>query len=210
MVISISRIFSTTSVIVFIDEIDAIACEQGGEPLRIDFKAALQQLWLEMDRYKNDPRIFIIVATNNFKRMDKTFLDRFGNNIIEVKNPDAATRSVILEYYFGLYNITFTKEFFDSLVAQTKGLSIRSLEDLANDVSIAASIDNYGIATQEIVLTTLANIKKKFNTTNDSQWQAKLERTNLYICIASGILLGLVNSFSLYDRAMEYIYPENA
>ena len=85
--------------IIFIDEIDAIASNIKLES-RGEYKSALQQLWLELDKCKSDPNIFVIFATNHFDKLDTTFLDRMGGNSVEIKNPDASTRKKVLEHYF--------------------------------------------------------------------------------------------------------------
>jgi len=175
--------------ILFIDEIDAIASGNTSEH-RSDHKAALQQLWLKIDKYKNNPDVFIVCATNKFTKLDKTFLDRFGNNVIEMKNPDSAMRKEIITYYFERVGITLSEKELTNLVKKTDGLSIRGLEDLASDARMAAEINNDGVATNDITLQTLKEIRKKVesNESDDHEWRTKLERAHLYIGIVGGSL----------------------
>jgi SpoVK/Ycf46/Vps4 family AAA+-type ATPase len=81
-------------VIIFIDEIDAIASTKIKRS--IDSKSATQALWLNLDKIKKNPNIFVIMATNHFKDLNPTLLDRFGDNIIEIPNPDKNMRKEIL------------------------------------------------------------------------------------------------------------------
>lgn len=148
-------------VVVFIDEIDAIACDNESE-FRSEHKAALEQLWLELDTYKKDPNIFIIVATNSFNKLHKTFLDRFGCNIIEIKNPDLAMRKEVLEHYFKQAQVTLSQELISQIAGKTDGLSIRCLEDLATDIKIESEVNNQGIISNQIIWDCIDQTRKKF------------------------------------------------
>lgn len=59
-------------VVVFIDEIDAIAADLKSEYTK-EHKNALQELWLRLDELKYDPRIFFICATNAKDTLEKAF-----------------------------------------------------------------------------------------------------------------------------------------
>lgn len=176
-------------VVIFIDEIDAIAASNETDQ-RADFKAALQQLWLSLDKYKHDGRIFIVVATNHFKKLDKTFLDRFGNNIVEIKNPNAAMRKAILQHYLSNYGMRYDADTLDFLVKKSQGVSIRTLEDFATDLYMAQSLRNRALETidKDIALRIFTDLKKKAEKETDSEWKTKLERASLYIGIIGGSL----------------------
>lgn len=188
------RVVSTgRRVIVFIDEIDAIAANNKTE-FRSEHESALQQLWLELDRCKQNPKIFVFFATNHFKKLSKTFLDRFGGNVIEIPNPDRQTRRQVLEYYFGKAHISLPDCFFDELAKKTDSLSIRCLEDLAGDVKMASDIENNGVATQELVWRTLHVVRKKFeHHLSDEQKDTRLQKVSTYVAIVSGILASAIN-----------------
>ncbi len=180
-------------VIVFIDEIDAIAANNKTE-FRSEHESALQQLWLELDRCKQNPNIFVFFATNHFKKLSKTFLDRFGGNVIEIPNPDRQTRRQVLEHYFSKAHISLPDCFFDELAKKTDALSIRCLEDLAGDVKMAADIENNGVATQELVWKTLKVVRKKFeHHLSDEQKDTRLQKISTYVAIVSGILASAIN-----------------
>src|SRR3990167_3256813 len=66
----------------------------------LTYDAALRTLWLNLDQYKNDNRIFFVCATNNYKGLHPTLVDRFGTNVIELKNPDKDKRKAVIEQYF--------------------------------------------------------------------------------------------------------------
>jgi SpoVK/Ycf46/Vps4 family AAA+-type ATPase len=197
-VISNIEIYGTKAII-FIDEIDAIAVNTENEH-RGDHKAALQQLWLELDRYKNDPRIFVVVATNHFKKLDNIFLDRFGNNIIELKNPGPTKRKAVLVHYLAQRAITLDDDLIDVLIAKSRGLSVRSLEDFASDIHMMAAMENNGVVTKTMALKVLNDIKSKFEKESDEEWKKKLDRVNTYVSIVSGTLSSLINSLILLGR----------
>src|SRR5581483_64779 len=106
-------------VVIFIDEIDALAAGFSGE-FRAEHKAALQQLWIELDQCKHDPDIFVIFATNEFKKLSKTFLDRFGYNTIEIGNPSESLRKKIIAFYAARVQLALTPELIDRLAVDTQ------------------------------------------------------------------------------------------
>jgi AAA+ superfamily predicted ATPase len=190
---TIANVNSTgVNALIFIDEIDAIAASNESEH-RADHKAALQQLWLELDRYKNDPRIFVIVATNHFKKLDHTFKDRFGNNFIELKNPGPIKRRLILEHFLKHNDIHFSPAFLTALIKKSKGLSIRSLEDFTFDLAMTAELDNKGVVTENMALKVLKEIKSKFDKDTDEEWKKKMDKANSYVGIVNGSLGSVAN-----------------
>ncbi|MCX5922879.1 MAG: ATP-binding protein [Candidatus Dependentiae bacterium] len=180
-----------SKVIVFIDEIDAIASNVKTE-FRSEHKIALQQLWLEIDKQKNNKNIFIIFATNHLEKLDRTFLDRFGGNVIEIKNPDAPTRKQILEHYFSNVTITLPSSTLNTLVKKTEDLSIRCLEDLAYDVHMTAAMTNHGIITDAIIWDALHQTKSKFaNNISDDADEKRWQKISTMVGIV-GTSLGII------------------
>lgn len=185
--------------IVFVDEIDAIAANISTE-YRSEHKLALQQLWLELDACKNDGQIFVIFATNHFEKLNRTFLDRFGSNIIKIDNPSSQTRRDALDMYFTKHNLTISHSMLTKLVYKTRGLSIRSLEDLAEEVSMLAEIHNDGAPTEAMLWQALKDTRSKFdkNKSTDSdphEKERQLQYTMTKISIVSsciGIIGGLL------------------
>lgn len=133
-----------TGVVIFIDEIDAIARANINyeAAARAEHQVATQALWLCLDKYKNHPGIFFICATNHFDKLDRTFLDRFNTNTVEIGYPSVVSRREILVHYLALYNVQLDEAMIAELVEATDGFSIRSLEDFARDIRIA--IEMYG------------------------------------------------------------------
>lgn len=125
-------------VVIFFDEIDAIARENTLET-RGEQQAALQTLWLCLDEYKDDPRICVICATNHFYRLDKTFLDRFGINTVEIGHPDAESRKAVIEFYMQQHHLAFAPELVKDLVSKTSGYSIRSIEGVISTLASSLS-----------------------------------------------------------------------
>ena len=115
-------------IVLFIDEIDSLEANFESE-IHTEHIAAAQKLWTMLDLYKEKDYFFLIVATNNLHKINKTFLDRFGANIIEIKNPDADTRKEFLEHYLNKTNIQYDKNVINKLIKKTDGLSIRAIED---------------------------------------------------------------------------------
>jgi Holliday junction resolvasome RuvABC ATP-dependent DNA helicase subunit len=150
-------------VVIFIDEIDAIARANINYEAasRAEHQVATQALWLCLDRYKNHPGIFFVCATNHFDKLDRTFLDRFSTNTIEIGYPNAQTRKEVLSHYLKQYRIKLDASLLKELVANTDNLSIRSLEDLAKDIRIATEMDGADKVTSETIWDLLTETKKK-------------------------------------------------
>ncbi len=187
-------------VVVFIDEIDALAAATSSE-FRAEHKSALQQLWIELDGCKNNRSIFVIFATNEFKKLSKTFLDRFGCNTIEILNPRAASRKAILHYYAGKTDIQLTEEQMDYLVEKTKGLSARSLEDCIYALKISSDLYHQGTITQELVCATVAALWQKFqgNTAEEEKpTESTLQRVSSVVSIVGGTLSIALNTHYIW------------
>ncbi len=130
-------------IVIFIDEIDALASSNDSE-FRAEHKAALQQLWIELDACKEDPTIFIICATNEFKKLSNPFLDRFGCNTLEIPNPDETLCKQVLNHFFDKAHVAINPTLLNELASKSKELSIRSLEDMVYGIKMAADLDNNG------------------------------------------------------------------
>ncbi len=185
-------------VLIFIDEIDAIASNVKTE-FRAEHKVALQQLWLEIDKYKHEERFYIILATNHMDKLDKTFLDRFGGNVIEIFMPDDEARKEIIKFYSGKHNIEFKNETINELVKKSGGLSIRALEDLINDTYMTAQVSNNGVITKGMLFDNLKGIKQKFmvNKTDEEDRDKRLQKISTIVSIVSGVLSAAVNGIAL-------------
>lgn len=182
------------TVVIFIDEIDAIASNVKTE-FRAEHMAALQRLWLAIDEHKNNEKIFVIFATNHLNRLDKTFLDRFGGNVFEIKNPDAQMRRQVIEHYFGTHDLVLEEPTMSKLVKQTEDLSVRAIEDLINDVYVMAHLNNRGTITNEMLFDSLKQTRGKFenNSADEEERDKKLQKASTIISIVSGVLSATVN-----------------
>ena len=152
---------SQKRIVIFIDEIDAIACDNETE-FRSEHTAALEQLWLELDTYKKNPSLFIIFATNKFDKLHKTFLDRFGGNIVEIQNPDTSMREQVLIHYCKQLDISLPYDTITYIVKQTEGLSVRCLEDLVSDIKIEQEIKDSSTISDKLIAHCLEQTKSKF------------------------------------------------
>jgi len=153
-------------VVIFIDEIDAIAIDAVGED-RIERSAILEALWLELDSIKDDCSFLVIGATNKFKEINRTFLDRFGSYTIEIGNPDEKTRLELLDFYWAKYIPcqVCDKELFKKIARSSEGLSARSIENIVEDSVLCAFIKKLEKPDVNIFWENLNTIKERVNGT---------------------------------------------
>lgn len=190
--------------VVFIDEIDAI-CRANinyEAPARAEHQVATQELWLALDKYKFHPGIFFICATNHFDKLDRTFLDRFNTNTIEIQNPDAHARKNILLHYLKKHDLSFDEALLNALVKQSEGLSIRTLEDLVQDVRIALLMYGPTQVNSENVWELLRETKKKYVGNKETQQEATIRKWLDRCHIAHYALILPVCAAALYDLAI--------
>ncbi len=184
-------------VVIFIDEVDAFADNSlKGESIK-DYENATQTLWLNLDKYKDSNKIFVILATNKFKQLNPILLDRFGDNIIELPNPDSIMRKEILEYYINKYNVKINTNI-NELVNQTKKMSIRSIEDLIKSAKRNANLEKAPIVKfanlKEMALTSLRKSKYDDDKTNKAQ-QSLIPWQKAYIAVGIIVMVaGLIYS----------------
>ncbi len=170
--------------IIFVDEIDALAKTTGEG--REEYLAAAQQLWIELDKIKDDPRIAFIGATNNFDKLNNAFLDRFGSNKIEIKNPDEKTRREVLVHYKKLQtNQDWDQKLLSYIMGKTKDFNIRNLEDLVEDACMIAEISNNSIITEKIILDAVSEIQQKAKDEPSSQEEGILKRIGIQTASAA-------------------------
>lgn len=167
---------TNNKVIIFIDEIDAIGANNKSEH-RAQQSDALQVLWLYLDKIKYNTNFFVICATNNFEGLHQTFIDRFGTNIIEIKNPNFKTRTEILHHYFIKNSIACDIDLLHKLAKNTNNFSIRALEDLVNGIITQARMENDTVITEEIVWEQHTIMKKKYKIMSVKQ---SLEQTTFW------------------------------
>jgi hypothetical protein len=90
-------------VIIFVDEIEVLASNTETE-FRAEHKSTLAQLWTTLDKYELNNDILFVFATNNIKKISRTFLDRFvQENVIEITKPDDTNRrEMIVDFVVGM------------------------------------------------------------------------------------------------------------
>jgi len=138
-------------VIIFIDEIDAIGTRDNQFD-STESHRTINELLVQMDGFKNDPRIIIMAATNRCELVDSALLrpGRF-DYVIHIPLPDKATRLDILSYY--LLDPKFNRSTsgpisLDVIAHKTDGLSGAFLENLINRAAVNAARANRTAITQ--------------------------------------------------------------
>lgn len=139
--------------IVFIDEIDAVARRRGtgmggGHDER---EQTLNQLLVEMDGFGVNEGIIVLAATNRVDILDPAILrpGRFDRKI-SVGAPDVGGREDILKLH--AKNKPMSEEVNLKQIAQTTaGFTGADLENLLNEASIMAAMDNRAFINQEDV-----------------------------------------------------------
>ena len=146
--------------IIFIDEIDAVARQRGtglggGHDER---EQTLNQLLVEMDGFGINEGIIVIAATNRVDILDPAILrpGRFDRRIT-VSRPDIGGRLEILQVH--AKNKPLGDDVNLEQIAQTTaGFTGADLENLLNESSICAAMDNRKFVTQEDIKKSLIKI----------------------------------------------------
>jgi len=131
--------------VIFIDEIDAIGKQRGGNiNLGNDEREqTLNQLLYEMDGFNDNDNIIVLAATNRKDVLDKALLrpGRF-DRIIKVPLPDKSSREQIIHFY--LSNKKINKKFDINYISElTDGFSGADLKNLINEAAILSVKNNY-------------------------------------------------------------------
>ncbi len=125
-------------VVIFIDEIDAIAIV-GSDESRVEDNKAMQELWLYLDKFKYDPRYFIICATNRYEKLSPAFVSRFPEQQrLKIDQPNKEMRKEVLMNLFEKYEVNQDKNIINDLAYYSDGMSIRELEDFVSQVKLIA------------------------------------------------------------------------
>lgn len=152
-------------VIIFIDELDAVGNRDTCHPSDTETGRTINELLVQMDGFKGDPRIIIIAATNRVESLDKA-LRRPGrfDYIVEISLPDHTARVDILKYYLTnqKFKRTLDKEIdLNVLAAATQGFSGADLESLANRAALNAGRNKRTTITQDDLIEALRSMRKK-------------------------------------------------
>ena|SRR3990167_6447897 len=122
-------------VIIFIDEIDAIAFDDQ-DKLNDN---TLKHLWQCLDQIQKNPNIFVIFATNKYEKLSDAFKDRFDeSNVICIKRPNKMVREEVIKYY--IEKIKMEVPHLNHpikvklLVKETSDLSIRAIKNMIYEI----------------------------------------------------------------------------
>lgn len=129
--------------VIFIDEIDAVGKQRGGQITTNDEREqTLNQILYEMDGFNNNEGLLVLAATNRKDILDKALLrpGRF-DRIIKVPLPDRYSRGKILDYYFSQKPMEPRVDT-TSLAEITDGFSGAELKNLVNEAAILAARQN--------------------------------------------------------------------
>lgn len=124
-------------VVIFIDEVDAIAIMGNGDSSRVDHSNAVQELWQYLDTCKTDPRVFIICATNQYEKLNLAFVSRFPEQQrLKIDQPDQQMREKVLLSLMEKYDFTVYRHLLNDLVDHGNGMSIRELENFIYEIRL--------------------------------------------------------------------------
>lgn len=137
-------------VILFIDEIDALAKKRGAHHPEAD--QTLNQLLVEMDGFETAAHphpVIIMAATNRLDTLDPAVLrpGRFDRHIA-VDLPDIHGRQTILATHTA-HKPLAPEVFLEELAHRTIGLSGAELENLCNEAAIAAARHDHSVITRD-------------------------------------------------------------
>jgi cell division protease FtsH len=128
------------SCIIFIDELDAVGRNRGGNSLSHEEREqTLNQLLVEMDGFAQSPGIIVVAATNRQDILDPALLrpGRFDRQVI-VGNPDLKGREQILNVHARKVALEPDVEL-RSIARGTPGFSGADLANLVNEAALMAA-----------------------------------------------------------------------
>ncbi len=128
------------SCIIFIDELDAVGRNRGGNSLSHEEREqTLNQLLVEMDGFAQSPGTIVVAATNRQDILDPALLrpGRFDRQVI-VGNPDIKGREQILKVHASKIALEPDVEL-RSIARGTPGFSGADLANLVNEAALMAA-----------------------------------------------------------------------
>lgn len=153
----VERVLSETQksgVFIFIDEIDHFVGDNKHKS-KFEHRAGAAELWQKLDKYARHPRVIFVAATNHYKKLDATFLDRFNDiNKVFIGDPDAVLRQEVLIKSLATikFNTKINDQQLQTLVAMTDGLSIRKLEGIIGSVTVLAEVEHEGKISWDLII----------------------------------------------------------
>lgn len=113
-------------VILFIDEIDAIAFQRNDRMFE-GSRATINALLIELQKHSFDPSIIIIVATNNKQILDEAIMSRFEGLCVEILPMTEQDRELFVEDILSGRCIENRPQTIKEVAKATKGLSRRAV-----------------------------------------------------------------------------------
>ncbi len=148
------------SVIIFIDEIDAVGGKRNDGECR-EYQQTINQLLTEMDGFDKEESIVVIAATNRPDILDVALLrpGRFDRKVT-IGLPDRESRRKILEYYCTKNKCPLAKDIdFAYLAEHTDRMSGAELQNLVNEAAIEAARKDADTITQKHFASALARLR---------------------------------------------------
>jgi cell division protease FtsH len=154
------------SVIIFIDEIDAVGGKRNDGECR-EYQQTINQLLTEMDGFNKEESIVVIAATNRPDILDPALLrpGRFDRKVM-VGLPDKESRRKILEYYCKKNKCPLAKDVdFVYLAEHTDRMSGAELQNVVNEAAIQAARKDADTITQQHFADTLVRLRPQGTST---------------------------------------------
>ncbi|MFP4111511.1 MAG: CDC48 family AAA ATPase [Candidatus Woesearchaeota archaeon] len=125
--------------IVFFDEFDSIAGFRTGSEGRANDERVVNQLLTELDGIEDLSGVMVIAATNRPDLIDPALMrpGRF-DDLLEIPIPDADSRKKIFEVHTEKMPIELDKEYFDTVVKKTEGMSGAEIENVCREAGMYA------------------------------------------------------------------------
>lgn len=180
--------------LIFIDEIDAIGRQRGGNESSSneEREQTLNQLLVEMDGFANKTNVVVIAATNRPELLDKALLrpGRFDRQIM-ISLPDTKARKEILQVHSKNKPLEPSINF-DEIAKKTYGFSGADLASMLNEAALLAVRENKLVISAEEIYEAIDRVmmgpskKSRQYTEKDKKLVAYHEAGHALI----GILLG--------------------
>lgn len=142
-------------VMVFIDEIDALSCNEKSTAYA-EYNGASMTLRHHLDLENDNPEIIFVFATSRLDKIPVQLLDRPGSRIVSIPKPDAEQRKKLLQYFSKIYAGKELAEYcsndcLEQLIKEMENFSVRNVEDLLSDTSDYASDDGEPVALKHLM-----------------------------------------------------------
>lgn len=202
---------SDRPVVIFIDEIDAIAAI-GND--RVDYTNAAQELWQYLDTCKDDPRVFIICATNQYEKLNLALVSRFpAQQRIKIDQPSEFMRRAVLVNLMERHDFMDYYSSLEDLAKNSEGLSIRELENFMYELKLSVKFEKLALSNKEVI----KKIQSYPRGNQSNKVAPKRSKRDIYdhIHLVSTVLsivntLRILADSSLVVNVKNYLYPNSS